>query len=91
MKQRCGNPNHTEYARYGGRGIKVCEAWVNDYMGFRNWAYSHGYDENAKRGDCTLDRIDVDGNYEPGNCRFADMKQQANNRRSSRNRTAVLR
>lgn len=90
MKGRCGNQNHSEYSRYGGRGIRVCDEWANDYMAFRTWAYSHGYDENAPQGACTIDRIDVNGNYEPSNCRLVDMKVQSNNRRNSRRTTARL-
>jgi len=84
MKQRCGNPNNHKYKDYGGRGIKVCDAW-QDYATFRAWAMSHGYDVNARYGDCTIDRIDVDGDYCPGNCRFADAKMQAKNRRYNHN------
>lgn len=79
MKNRCNNPNYSEYSNYGGRGIKVCEEW-NDYASFRDWAINNGYDENAPRSEKTLDRIDVDKNYCPENCRFVDMFVQANNK-----------
>ncbi len=80
MKRRCENPNVCSYPRYGGRGISVCEEW-QDFINFRDWALTHGYDENAKYGECTLDRIDVDGNYEPSNCRWVDIATQNMNRR----------
>jgi len=85
MRQRCYLQSGKYYSDYGGRGIRVCCEW-NDYETFRQWAYSSGYDPDAQRGKCTLDRIDVDGNYEPSNCRWVDMKVQANNRRNSKHR-----
>lgn len=81
MKQRCYNPNYSRYKDWGGRGITVCEEWKNDFTAFEKWAIENGYDETAKRGACTIDRINVDGNYEPSNCRWADAKTQAQNRR----------
>lgn len=74
MKRRCSNPNSDDYKHYGARGISVCEEW-NEFTGFYSWAKASGYTE-----DLTLDRIDVDGNYEPCNCRWVDMKEQENNR-----------
>ena len=76
MKQRCYNENADNYAAYGGRGIKVCEEWKDDYRAFYEWAMSNGYAD-----DLTIDRVDVDGNYEPGNCRWADDRTQRLNTR----------
>ena len=84
MKLRCYNENSTAYKHYGGRGITICDEWKNDFQAFHDWAMQNGYDENAIRGDCTIDRIDVDGNYCPENCRWVDMKVQANNKRKKK-------
>lgn len=65
MKARCLNPNHPNYSRYGGRGIKVCDEWRNSYIAFKDWALSHGYKDNL-----VIDRIDNDGNYKPSNVQF---------------------
>lgn len=84
MKARCYNINGIAYNCYGGRGITVCDEWKDNYPAFKKWAYENGYDEDAPKGACTLDRIDVDGNYCPENCRWVDRKAQANNRRTNR-------
>lgn len=84
IKVRCyGNPNRKNYNLYGGRGIKMCDEWINDFMLFREWALTHGYDENAERGECTIDRINVNGDYAPDNCRFITLQEQCNNRRKT--------
>lgn len=88
MKQRCLNPNNHKYQNYGGRGIKVCSEWM-EYDNFRRWAIESGYDITAKYGECTLDRVDVNGDYCPRNCRWTDAKTQANNVRCHNNQYTI--
>lgn len=78
---RCENPAHKSYKNYGGRGIKICSEWRNDFTAFHDWALANGYDENAPRGQCTIDRIDVNGDYEPNNCRWVTQAEQMKNTR----------
>lgn len=79
IKSRCLNKNSHIYKYYGGRGITVCNEWKNNFMSFYNWAMNNGYKDNL-----TIDRIDVNGNYEPSNCRWASIKTQERNRRNNR-------
>ena len=84
MIQRCHNPKHTAFKRYGGRGITVCDEWRNDFLAFYDWAIANGYDENAAFHQCTIDRIDNDRGYSPDNCRWADAKTQNSNKSNNR-------
>ena len=81
MKTRCNNFNDEHYKNYGGRGIRVCNEWNDSETGFMNfyaWAMQNGY-----RDDLTIDRIDVNGNYEPSNCRWITNLEQQNNKRTN--------
>lgn len=78
MKVRCYNKNYDRYKDHGGRGIRICDEWKDDFTAFYNWAMNNSY-----RDDLSIDRIDNDGNYEPSNCRWVDRKTQCNNRRTN--------
>ena len=82
MRVRCGSPASKSYKNYGGRGIFVCPEWASDFLVFRAWALSNGY-----QADLEIDRIDNDGPYAPTNCRFVTRIENRANRRDSR-RTA---
>lgn len=81
MKERCYNKNIESYKNYGGRGIKICDEWKNSFEKFYEWAIENGYDREAPKGKCTIDRINNDGNYEPSNCRWISMQEQNKNKR----------
>lgn len=86
IKDRCGNPNNNHYESYGGRGIAICDEWKNDYESFRKWCLLNGYVEDIKpnnRNNLTIDRIDVNGNYEPNNCRFVTNQENCLNKRDT--------
>lgn len=85
MRERCTNANHPDFDKYGGRGITVCERWANVADGFENFLADMGPRPEGKtpggRAAYSLDRVDVDGDYEPSNCRWADDVVQRRNRR----------
>lgn len=78
MHGRCRNPNNKSFARYGGRGIRVCDDWTT-YPPFREWALGAGYTDAL-----TIDRIDNDRGYSPGNCRWVTIEEQQRNRSNTR-------
>lgn len=80
MKTRCLCPTVNTYVYYGGRGITVCQEWIDSFEAFRDWAKANGYSDALE-----LDRINVNGNYEPSNCRWATRVQQMRNTRKRRN------
>lgn len=77
MRTRCNNPNHNAYLYYGARGIRVCDRWQNSFESFLE-------DMGDRPAGTTLDRIDVNGHYEPSNCRWATGKEQGRNKRNNR-------
>ena len=80
MKGRCNNPNAPHYERYGGRGIKMCEKWMQDFSAFAEWAFANGYNPDSTGHEQSIDRIDPNGDYDPSNCRWVSQLQQARNR-----------
>lgn len=78
MIKRCYDQNHKYYKDYGGRGITICDEWLNDKKSFFKWAMNNGYQD-----DLTIDRIDNDKGYSPDNCRWVDQSTQNENTRKS--------
>jgi predicted nucleic acid-binding Zn-ribbon protein len=87
IKRRTLNPKHKNYNDYGGRGITICEEWL-DVQNFYDWAMSNGYEENK---GLSIDRIDNDGNYSPENCRWVTQTVQTRNQRIYKNNTSGYR
>lgn len=87
MKRRCYDKKHNGYKNYGGRGITMCIDWLNDYFCFEKWAIENGWNEenlyDSGRNKLTIDRIDVNGNYEPSNCRIITNEEQQYNKRNT--------
>ncbi len=81
MIKRCYKENSDSYKYYGGRGIIICDEWLHSFKTFYDWAIANGYQNNL-----TIDRINVNGNYEPSNCRWVTMLEQSKNKRNSKNR-----
>ena len=77
IRQRCNNPKSDGFEYYGARGIKVCKEW-DDFKSFHDWSMSNGYEKHL-----TIDRIDVNGNYEPSNCRWVSEQVQGSNKRNN--------
>lgn len=78
MKKRCYNPNVDRYNAYGAIGIKVCNEWKNDFMSFYNWSINNGWEEGL-----TIDRIDVEKDYTPSNCRYITQREQMFNKKNT--------
>ena len=79
MKDRTSNPNANRYKFYGGKGIRVCDEWIDDFSAFRDWAIANGYEDRTENV-LSLDREDNNKDYCPENCRWVTNKEQANNK-----------
>lgn len=79
MRRRCSSPSAHNYKWYGGRGIRVCDEWEHSFQAFYDWAMANGYDDSL-----SIERIDVNGNYEPSNCTWIPMRDQAKNKQNSK-------
>jgi hypothetical protein len=79
MRRRCNDKTHDKYQYYGGKGVSVCKEWQDDFLAFKSWAIENGYQDGL-----SIDRIDSNANYEPNNCRWADIETQMNNKSDNR-------
>ena len=79
IKYRCYNPNSKDYKHYGARGIRMCDEWLHDFLAFRSWCLKNGYAEGL-----TIDRKNVNGNYEPSNCRWVTVAEQNQNKTTTK-------
>lgn len=79
MKARCLNPKNKSFKHYGGRGIIICDEWLDSFDNFSQWAFENGYSEGL-----TIERDNVNGNYEPNNCKWIPTSEQNGNKRNSR-------
>lgn len=79
IKGRCLYPKNNRYEFYGAKGVSICQEWLDNFQNFYNWAMENGYKDNL-----TIDRIDINGNYEPLNCRWVDIKTQARNKSNNK-------
>lgn len=84
MKDRCNNPAAKNYKDYGGRGITLCQEWM-DFETFAEWAFSHGYAD-----DLSIERIDNDSGYRPDNCKWATWKEQRANQRQRKSKSGIV-
>lgn len=84
MKNRCLNPKRDNFERYGGRGISICDEWLNNAESFVRWALTNGYEKGLQ-----LDRIDNDGDYCPENCRWVTPKENCRNTRKNKRLTLL--
>lgn len=85
IKYRCTNKKSTSFKNYGGRGIKICDLWNNDFYEFEKWSLDNGYKKGLQ-----IDRINNNGNYEPSNCRYVEPYINATNRRSLKNTSGFI-
>lgn len=83
MKGRCLNPNTEHYDRYGGRGITICDEWKESFESFRDWSITEGFKESSTGKEQSIERIDVNGNYEPNNCKWVTYKEQLQNKENT--------
>ena len=86
MKKRCYSPQNPNYRNYGMRGISICDEWRCDFKAFYDWAMANGYDPNAPRGEKTIERKDVNGNYCPENCCWITISEQQRNKRNNKSK-----